>query len=92
MFNGWPTGVAVTPAQHHGGPYPATTSAAHTAVGSTAIRRFLRPVVHQDAPEAVLPPAVQETNPLGAPRTVNVAGESGSWGTRTRNDQNGDRR
>ena len=28
VFNGWPTGVAVTWAQHHGGPFPATTAPA----------------------------------------------------------------
>lgn len=54
LFAGWPTGVAVTWSQQHGGPWPATTSL-HTSVGATAIRRFLRPVVYQDAPEALLP-------------------------------------
>ncbi len=80
VFNGWPTGVAVTPAQHHGGPYPATTAIAHTSVGTAAIRRFLRPVVYQDAPDEVLPPAVQDANPLRVPRVINEAGESGTWG------------
>ena len=42
LVNGWPTGVAVAPAQHHGGPYPATTSTS-TSVGGTAIERWLRP-------------------------------------------------
>ncbi|HET9169324.1 MAG TPA: aldehyde dehydrogenase (NADP(+)) [Actinospica sp.] len=55
VFNGWPTGVAVTHAQHHGGPFPATTAPAHTSVGATAIRRWLVPVVYQDAPEGLLP-------------------------------------
>ncbi|WHE36671.1 aldehyde dehydrogenase (NADP(+)) [Microbacterium sp. BDGP8] len=54
LFAGWPTGVAVTWSQHHGGPWPATTSL-HTSVGATAIRRFLRPLVFQDAPAALLP-------------------------------------
>jgi NADP-dependent aldehyde dehydrogenase len=58
VFNGWPTGVAVTHAQHHGGPYPATTAPAHTSVGSAAIRRWLVPVVYQDAPAALLPAAL----------------------------------
>lgn len=58
VFNGWPTGVAVTHAQHHGGPYPATTAPAHTSVGSAAIRRWLVPVVYQDAPAALLPTAL----------------------------------
>jgi NADP-dependent aldehyde dehydrogenase len=80
LFDGWPTGVAVTPAMHHGGPYPSTTAPLHTSVGATAIDRFLRPVVYQDAPEALLPPALREDNPWGLPRTVNEAGASGRWG------------
>ena len=40
VWNGFPTGVSVTWAQHHGGPWPATTFVAHTSVGTTAIRRF----------------------------------------------------
>ncbi|KAF2418550.1 aldehyde dehydrogenase (NADP(+)) [Microbacterium sp. B35-30] len=59
LFAGWPTGVAVTWSQQHGGPWPATTSL-HTSVGATAIRRFLRPVVFQDAPEALLPPVLRD--------------------------------
>ncbi len=70
IFGGWPTGVAVSWAQHHGGPWPATTAPLHTSVGATAIRRFLRPVTFQDAPEAWLPPAVRDDNPLGIPQRV----------------------
>ncbi|KRC59218.1 aldehyde dehydrogenase [Agromyces sp. Root81] len=69
LFAGWPTGVAVSWAQQHGGPWPSTTSI-HTSVGVTAIRRFLRPVAYQDAPEAVLPPELRESNPLGIPRRI----------------------
>ncbi|MFD1845787.1 aldehyde dehydrogenase (NADP(+)) [Arthrobacter flavus] len=69
LFNGWPTGVAVNWAQQHGGPWPATTSL-FTSVGATAVRRFLRPVAYQDAPETALHPALQEANPLGIPRRV----------------------
>ena len=47
VTNGWPTGVAVAPAQHHGGPYPATTLSAHTSVGLQAVMRFVRPVAFQ---------------------------------------------
>jgi NADP-dependent aldehyde dehydrogenase len=54
-WNAWPTGVAVSRAQHHGGPWPAATSPLHTSVGLTAIRRFLRPVVYQSVPEQLLP-------------------------------------
>lgn len=69
LFEGWPTGVAVNWAQQHGGPYPATTSL-FTSVGATAVRRFQRPVAYQDAPEAVLHPALREDNPLQIPRRV----------------------
>ncbi|MFC9277658.1 aldehyde dehydrogenase (NADP(+)) [Streptomyces collinus] len=67
LVNGWPTGVAVAPAQHHGGPYPATTSTS-TSVGGTAVERWLRPVVYQNAPEALLPKELRDDNPLGLPR------------------------
>jgi len=69
LFAGWPTGVAVTWAQHHGGPWPSTTSQ-FTSVGATAVRRFLRPIAYQDAPAAALPPALRDENPLGIPRRV----------------------
>jgi NADP-dependent aldehyde dehydrogenase len=69
LYGGWPTGVAVSWAQHHGGPYPSTTSL-HTSVGTTAIRRWLRPVVYQTTPDELLPPELQEANPLGIPRRV----------------------
>jgi NADP-dependent aldehyde dehydrogenase len=70
VWNGYPTGVAVTWAMQHGGPYPATTSPAHTSVGATAIRRFLRPVAFQNAPDALLPDAIRDANPLGIQRLV----------------------
>ena len=54
VYNGFPTGVAVSWAQTHGGPWPSTNSL-HTSVGATAIRRFLRPVTYQNAPASVLP-------------------------------------
>ncbi|NGO71580.1 aldehyde dehydrogenase family protein [Streptomyces boncukensis] len=69
LVNGWPTGVAVAPAQHHGGPYPATTSTS-TSVGATAIERWLRPVAYQSTPEPLLPPELRDDNPLGLPRRV----------------------
>ncbi|HWF40996.1 MAG TPA: hypothetical protein VN683_02820, partial [Acidothermaceae bacterium] len=56
VWNGYPTGVAVAWAMHHGGPYPATTDALHTSVGASSIRRWLRPVAYQDVPEDLLPP------------------------------------
>jgi NADP-dependent aldehyde dehydrogenase len=70
IFNGYPTGVAVTWAMHHGGPYPATANELHTSVGTTAIRRFLRPISYQDAPDALLPQELREQNPAGIPRRV----------------------
>jgi NADP-dependent aldehyde dehydrogenase len=69
LYGGWPTGVAVSWAQNHGGPYPASTSL-HSSVGTTAIRRFLRPVAFQTMPDALLPEALKEDNPLGIPRRV----------------------
>lgn len=70
IYNGVPTGVSVTAAMHHGGPYPATTSPAHTSVGTAAIRRFLRPIVWQNAPDWLLPEPLRDGNPLGMPRVV----------------------
>jgi NADP-dependent aldehyde dehydrogenase len=70
VFDGFPTGVVVCHAQHHGGPYPATSSALHTSVGLTAARRWLRPVAFQDAPAHVLPAALRDGNPRGIWRRV----------------------
>lgn len=80
LFDGWPTGVAVTPAQQHGGPWPATTNDASTSVGTAALGRFLRPVAFQNAPSAFLPAALLDENPLGLPQERSAAGESISWG------------
>lgn len=82
LFNGWPTGVAVTPAQQHGGPWPATTNDSSTSVGTAAITRFLRPVAYQNAPQAFLPDELRNDNPLDAPQQVSAAGESRQWGAR----------
>lgn len=71
LWNGWPTGVAVSWAQHHGGPFPSTVGSIHTSVGVTAARRFQRPVAYQDAPDAVLPAVLQDANPAGISRRVN---------------------
>ncbi|HEY0807774.1 MAG TPA: aldehyde dehydrogenase (NADP(+)) [Pseudonocardiaceae bacterium] len=70
LFNGFPTGVAVAWAQQHGGPWPATNTL-HTSVGLTSVRRFLRPVAWQDAPQSVLPAELRD-DPGGAavPRRV----------------------
>jgi NADP-dependent aldehyde dehydrogenase len=63
--NGYPTGVEVCAAMHHGGPYPATTHSHFTSVGTTAILRFTRPVCYQGWPQDLLPPELQDDNPLG---------------------------
>jgi 2,5-dioxopentanoate dehydrogenase len=70
VFDGFPTGVAVTHGMTHGGPYPATTAPGTTSVGMTAIQRFLRPVAWQNAPATALPPALRDENPLGIWRRV----------------------
>jgi acyl-CoA reductase-like NAD-dependent aldehyde dehydrogenase len=70
IFDGFPTGVAVTHGMHHGGPFPATTAPGHTSVGMTAVRRFLRPVAFQNAPAHVLPAELRDDNPLGIWRRV----------------------
>ncbi|MCA0379086.1 MAG: aldehyde dehydrogenase (NADP(+)) [Actinobacteria bacterium] len=84
LFNGWSTGVAVTPAQQHGGPWPATSNDSSTSVGTAAISRFLRPVAFQNAPAAFLPEALRDDNPLGVPQAISPAGESQSWGASAR--------
>ena len=66
----WPTGVAFTWAQQHGGPWPATTVPSATSVGAAALDRFTRPVTWQSAPASSLPPALQEDNPWRLPRRV----------------------
>lgn len=73
VYNGWPTGVTVSPAMMHGGPYPATTSSLHTSVGTAAIGRFLRPVSYQDFPDELLPAELAESNPLEVPRETDLS-------------------
>ncbi len=70
IFNGFPTGVEVGYAMHHGGPYPATTDAKFTSVGSAAILRFARPVCYQNFPDALLPEELRNANPSGIMRNV----------------------
>jgi NADP-dependent aldehyde dehydrogenase len=71
LFNGYPTGVEVSPAMVHGGPFPATSDGRSTSVGTRAILRFARPVCYQDFPDATLPPALRRGNPLNIQRMVN---------------------
>jgi NADP-dependent aldehyde dehydrogenase len=70
LWNQWPTGVSVTYAQQHGGPYPATTAVGSTSVGTAAIERFLRPVAYQGFPQHLLPEALRDDNPLRVSRLV----------------------
>ena len=70
LVNGWPTGVEVTHAMVHGGPFPATSDNRSTSVGSLAIARFLRPVCFQNLPDEMLPPALQDANPWHLSRRV----------------------
>ena len=71
LYNGVPTGVEVCYAMVHGGPFPATSDARSTSVGADAIKRFVRPVCFQDCPEAFLPDALKDSNPLAITRRVN---------------------
>lgn len=63
IFNGYPTGVIVSWGQNHGGPWPASTSI-HTSVGASSIRRFLRPITFQSAPEWILPPVLRDDHDI----------------------------
>lgn len=74
LFGGFPTGVEVTEAMVHGGPYPATTDSRTTSVGPTAIARFVRPVAYQNFPEELLPEELREAAPPGLWRRVD-----GEW-------------
>lgn len=70
IFNGVPTGVEVCLSMQHGGPYPATTDSRFTSVGADGIKRFARPLCFQGFPDGLLPPELQNKNPLGIWRTV----------------------
>jgi NADP-dependent aldehyde dehydrogenase len=70
LFNGFPTGVEVCPSMQHGGPYPATSDARTTSVGTAAIERFARPICYQNFPQEALPVELQNANPRGIWRLV----------------------
>ena len=70
LFNGFPTGVEVCDAMVHGGPFPATTDARGTSVGTGAIERFMRPVCYQNTPQVLLPDALKDENPLQIHRLI----------------------
>jgi NADP-dependent aldehyde dehydrogenase len=70
LLNGYPTGVEVCPSMHHGGPYPATSDAKYTSVGTAAILRFARPICYQNFPQELLPPELRDANEGKLWRTV----------------------
>ena len=76
LANGWPTGVEVSHAMVHGGPYPSTSDGRTTSVGTLAMTRFLRPVCYQDIPDPLLQPPVQASNPWKLPRRIDGKRES----------------
>ncbi len=62
-----PTGVAVTAAMNHGGPFPATGHPGFTAVGfPAALRRFTMLQCYDNVRSARLPVALQNRNPNGS--------------------------
>jgi NADP-dependent aldehyde dehydrogenase len=79
IFNNVPTGVEVTHAMHHGGPFPATTDAHFTSVGTGAIRRFVRPLCFQNCPDELLPEALRNGNPLSIRRFVDGVFTDKAW-------------
>jgi 2,5-dioxopentanoate dehydrogenase len=70
IFNGVPTGVEVNTSMHHGGPFPSTTDGRFTSVGTDAMKRFVRPIAYQNAPQSLLPDELKDGNPLGIWRRI----------------------
>jgi len=71
ILNSVPTGVEVCAAMQHGGPFPATSDSRFTSVGTGAVYRFVRPVAWQDWEDSMLPPELQNSNPVAIWRQVN---------------------
>jgi len=71
ILNDVPTGVEVCASMVHGGPFPSTTDARYTSVGTTAIKRWVRPVCFQGFKDSMLPDALKNSNPLNIWRIVN---------------------
>ncbi|MCX5661173.1 MAG: aldehyde dehydrogenase (NADP(+)) [Planctomycetota bacterium] len=78
IFNAFPTGVEVSPAMNHGGPFPATTDPHYTSVGTAAILRFARPICYQGFPQSALPPELRDANPGAMWRLVNAQWRQGN--------------
>jgi len=71
LVKGYPTGVELSAAIVQGGPYPATSDARGTSVGSSSIERCLRPICYQNVPDQLLLNAFKNANPLGIVRPIN---------------------
>jgi 2,5-dioxopentanoate dehydrogenase len=80
VVNGWPTGVEVSHAMVHGGPFPATTDARSSSVGSIAMERFLRPVCYQGFPDALLPSPLRQAALASRPHRVDGVYRTGGSG------------
>jgi NADP-dependent aldehyde dehydrogenase len=74
LWNEWPTGVTVSFAQQHGGPFPSTTAPETTSVGTAAVTRFMRPIAYQNFSSDLLPPALRDDNPWAIVQRVD-----GEW-------------
>ena len=70
IWNAFPTGVSVTAAMQHGGPWPSSSSHT-TSVGTDAMYRFMRPVAYQGLSQENLPEALQDSNPWSVPQEIN---------------------
>jgi NADP-dependent aldehyde dehydrogenase len=81
IINGFPTGVEVSYAMQHGGPYPATTDSRTTSVGTAAMSRFARPLCYQGFPDDLLPDALKNANPLNIWRLVDGEWTKGKLGS-----------
>ena len=78
IVNGWPTGVEVSHAMVHGGPFPATSDGRSTSVGTLAIERFLRPVCYQNFPDALLPGPLRANAVASRPHRLDGAYDRGA--------------
>lgn len=70
IVDGFPTGVEVCHSMVHGGPFPSTTFAGSTSVGTSAIYRFTKPLCFQGFPQELLPDELKDENPLGITRRI----------------------
>ena len=81
ILNGYPTGLEVSPAIVHGGPYPSTSDGGRsTSVGTRALNRWVRLICYQGFADELLPPELQSANPLGLRRLVNGQWSDGGIG------------